>query len=44
MLAVLYSGVIYIKANEQILNVQLGVGGLVAKLCPTLSNPWTVAC
>ena len=44
MLAVLYSGVIYIKSNEQILNVQLGVGGLVAKLCLTLLNPWTVAC
>ena len=23
---------------------KLGVGGLIAKLCLTLSNPWTVAC
>ena len=34
---------IYIN-NKYLLFMYGGGGGLVAKLCPTLMTPWTVAC
>ena len=35
-----------IKRNELLIHTTTcgGGGGLVAKLCPTLATPWTVAC